>query len=86
MSRVDFVALVKHSLLVGNSVCVRVFHHEDAVTCRTFALAVTVVDDFANPDATFVIDVDRRDAEHRRLRGFRSEQRCFQSFRNVELT
>ena len=59
MGGVDVGSLIKYRRLVGLTVADGVFQDNDPVALSTFALVAAVVDDFANPDSTLVIDIDR---------------------------
>ena len=79
--RVDVAALVEDGRLVGPAVAVGVLQDEDAVAFGPFAVAVPIIDDFADPDAAAGIDVDVGGAEHHRLGG---EERRLQTGSHVQ--
>ena len=54
---------------VGLRVAIGVFEDEDAVALGAFAVVLAVVDDFAHPHATAVVDVDAGRRKHHRLAG-----------------
>jgi hypothetical protein len=73
VSRIDFAALIEDGFLVGHAVAVGVFQNQNAVTFGSIGIVAVgeapIVDDFANPDSTEMIDVDVRWAEQHRLGG-----------------
>ena len=58
MRRVDVAALVENFFAVDHAVAIGVFQNQDAVTLRPFAIVFAVVNDFANPHAATMIDVN----------------------------
>ena len=80
MSRIDFAALIEDSFFVSHAVVVGVFQNQNAVTFDSLCIVAvgeaSIVDDFANPDTSEMIDVDVRWAEQHR---FGCEQLHFNS-------
>ena len=66
---VHIMALMKHRGLVRRGVAVGVFEDEDAVAFGTFAQVLAVVDDFADPDAATMINVDAGRTRHHGFAG-----------------
>ena len=73
VSRIDVAALIEHRFLVGHAVAVSVFQNQNAVAFSSIRIVAvgksSIVNDFANPDATKMIDVDVRWAEQHRFGG-----------------
>ena len=63
----DVLAFVKDGLAVGFAVLVSVFEDEDAVAGHAFSVVAAVVDDFADPDASEVVHINRGRAEQHGL-------------------
>ena len=69
VGRVDVVPLIEHGFLVGLGVAVRIFQNDDSVALLAIFQHIgvsesTIVNCFADPDSTHVIDIDRGGIGH----------------------
>ncbi len=61
--RIDFATLEKDFFLIHHAVAVGILEDKDTITCGTFTVMSTIVDNFANPNASSMIDIEIRQTE-----------------------
>ena len=61
--RIDLTPLKEDGLPIRDSIAVGILDHQNPITFFSFAIATSIIHDFANPDPSEMIDIDIRRAE-----------------------